>query len=474
MPTQQLNYDDAQIRANMAVLRTFGIDESRGRMATKLYVHQDGTFERMESGVRTAWKRTFGDRQQSLSDPFVLQAVYDLFEQAAPSVPRSNALAIAMGVAGEQRHLREYLDAFQGFTSLAVGYDKSPVPRFYASKILDGIVLPLLDSILRPAMRNAPDTTRLLAFNQGRLLDRDDAGKCFGFTMEWARRYVMSGKFSFTEHNPAGKGSYGQDRPPDEDPLSSLRYLDFRGWITKRMERIALMQKDQAYHERTTVTDPFSGETVTVAKKASLQRSVSPPALAPGLVDRNAEKVGTIKRVYLRDFRTFDPPWLALPSDVTGMCADMVRCAWDDLGTCGLTYAQQRVAAVNVRLATLRHEFPDRATPADESLMDIQVPPAVRANPQRVVRASYALHWNGNFVFPVQGKTSSGHTMGLHFHFPSGGVPRYVFFDPNFGEFEVSLHNQATPEVTIMAAIFSYYSATFELRRFWIDRMWEE
>lgn len=64
--------------------------------------------------------------------------------------------------------------------------------------------------------------------------------------------------------------------------------------------------------------------------------------------------------------------------------------------------------------------------------------------------------------------------MTLHFSFPDGGVPRYVFFDPNFGGYEVALHNPAVPDVTVMAAIFSYYSATFEMNRYSVDRMWEE
>jgi hypothetical protein len=38
----------------------------------------------------------------------------------------------------------------------------------------------------------------------------------------------------------------------------------------------------------------------------------------------------------------------------------------------------------------------------------------------------------------------------------------------------VTLHTPATPDVTVMAAIFSYYSATFEMNRYSVDRLWEE
>jgi hypothetical protein len=44
----------------------------------------------------------------------------------------------------------------------------------------------------------------------------------------------------------------------------------------------------------------------------------------------------------------------------------------------------------------------------------------------------------------------------------------------DFGEYEVTLHTPATPDVTVMAAIFSYYSATFEMNRYSVDRLWEE
>lgn len=124
-------------------------------------------------------------------------------------MPRSNALAIATNVADAQRPLREFLDAYQGFAVLAFDYDKSPLPKLFASKSLDDCVRPVIRSIVFPAARAAPDTTRLLTFSQGSHLEDNDPGTCFGFTMEWGRRYIQSGKFSFTEHNPAGKGSYG-------------------------------------------------------------------------------------------------------------------------------------------------------------------------------------------------------------------------------------------------------------------------
>jgi hypothetical protein len=38
----------------------------------------------------------------------------------------------------------------------------------------------------------------------------------------------------------------------------------------------------------------------------------------------------------------------------------------------------------------------------------------------------------------------------------------------------VTLHTPSTPDVTVMAAIFSYYSATFEMSRYSVDRMWED
>jgi hypothetical protein len=471
MPTELLTYDADKIQANLAVLRTFRLGEGRGARATKLFVHPDGTFERMESGLRTAWKRTFGDRQQSLSDTFVLQAVYDLFEQAAPGVPRSNALAIATNVADAQRPLREFLDAYQGFAVLAIDYDKSPVPKLFASKILDDCVRPVIRSIVFPAVRAAPDTSRLLTFNQGSHLEDNDPGKCFGFTMEWGRRYIQSGKFSFTEHNPSGKGSYGQGIDPDSDPLVDMRRMfDFKDWVKKRMDRIAILQLDQRYHEQITAPSPLDpDDRIVIGKKASLQKSVMGPR-APAELARLMEKVGAIKRVHLRDIRPPEPRWLAMPSNYTAMCSDIVRSAWDDLGSCGRTYTREKVAAINARLAALRHEHPERAT--DSALADLPVP--VLAEPQKTIRASYALHWSGNYVFPHGGKASSGHTMGLLFYFPQGGVPRYVFFDPNFGEYEVTLHTPATPDVTVMAAIFSYYSATFEMSRYSVDRMWEE
>lgn len=478
MPIVQVTYDPALIQANLGVLRTFRRGEGEGVAAAKLYVHPDGRFERMESGFRTAWRRTFGNRQQSLSDDFVLQAVYDLFEEAARAVPRSNALAIATNVGSDQRPLRDFVDAYRGFANLALDYDKSRIPRLYASKILDECVRPVIGSIVFPAIRGAQDTARLLSFNQGRFLDPDDAGKCFGFTMEWARRYIMTGKFSFTEHNPDGRGSYGRPLPPPspsrdpaDDVLEDVRRLyDFNDWMRKRMARVALLHDDQRYHERVMAPDPLSpGDDMVIGKKASLQRAVMRPA-APEQLDRLLRKVGAIKRVYLRDIRPPDPRWLAMPSDYRSMCADIVRDLWDDLGTSGRLFAQAKVTAWNQQLAVLRRDHPDRAS--DPALADLPLP--VLTNPHTTVRVSYVLHWYGNYVFPHDGNVGSGHTMGLHFYFPAAGVPRYIFFDPNFGEYEVMLHNPALPDVTAMACIFAYYSTTFDMNRYTVDRMWEE
>jgi len=471
MPIELLTYDAAQIAANLAVLRTFLPGEGRGSFATKLYVHPDGTFERMQSGVKTAWKRTFGDRQQSLADDFVLQAVTDLFEQAAPGVPRSNALAIATDAGGAQRPLKEFLDSFRGFANLANDYGKSPIPKVYASKILNGSVRPVISSIIRQALRSMPDTSRLLAFRQADLLDEDDPGKCFGFTLEWGRRYVQSGKFSFTEHNPAGKGSYGRAVDPGVDPLGDLRFtFDFNGWVQKRMNRIAIFQADQRYHEQRELPDPLDPDRVVVVdRKASLQKTVMGPR-PPAELAKLLEKVGTLKRVHLGDLRPSDPSWLALPSDLMDVSRELVRLAWDDLGNCGRRFAQQKVASINTRLAALRHEHPERA--ADPALADLPVP--TLAEPHKTIRAAYLLHWRGNYAFPSGGKVDGGHTMGLLFHFPAGSPPRYIFFDPNFGEYEVVMHNASAPDVTVMAAIFSLYTATFDMRCFSIDRLAEE
>jgi hypothetical protein len=54
MPIELLTYDAAQIAAHLAVLRTILPGKGLGAFATKLYVHPDGTFEKMQSGLKTA------------------------------------------------------------------------------------------------------------------------------------------------------------------------------------------------------------------------------------------------------------------------------------------------------------------------------------------------------------------------------------------------------------------------------------
>ena len=157
--------------------------------------------------------------------------------------------------------------------------------------------------------------------------------------------------------------------------------------------------------------------------------------------------------------------------------SDLVKTTWHESYLFGRTRIQEFINNHNTKMMGELSKFPEyRNDPAFKPLNDADI----KVHPTEWSLQSYFIEWSGIKVLKKTSDTSKntgGHAMGLHFYFPKKNKnarqenPRYIFFDPNFGEFDVEIKDLSNPDGTPIAVIFALYSLNFDFYKVTISRV---
>jgi len=195
MPYVQIT-DMGTIRGNLAILATFtGRRGLGGKGAMKLHINTaTGTFGTKDGLYQNIFQRSADD---SLLNADTIRTINDMFQHAIKNIPSDSNIEITR---------KALFNGFRGLVYLAYNGYNAKQGYVNIANMIDGIkksLKNLIDNFVLSAKVDSNvfvtgvNTNKTESFGQRDFLPKVKDGICYGICMDWCRRVLLKGSFSF-------------------------------------------------------------------------------------------------------------------------------------------------------------------------------------------------------------------------------------------------------------------------------------